>query len=1093
MRNGEPYTTEKRTSTKGDGKEATLVAQVRVEETPRDSDCGPGKASGKAPQSGHAVSELDCRDGNKRQQMAVSMWSLQWAHRGVLRAVWIFLAVWLVRLRTTTEAKIASSVTIPQISEGQGQRQGQEWWEGGSAAAQKFGRHDNTKDSENVGVGITGFSQTLYNRSQGECGREGEDGLYSGESFRGSCANATTCRSSSTSFDVPSQRCCRRKSKCRRSFTASNEGNRKYIQPRSSRFQRCTQVWPSACKSSGENQKGIRDLEEDEGRLEQLDQTGSRALQSQSEAIRRSTSSMDFGTSRCTHCRESGKEQLEGVGTDPTELDFGGDRARREGLPGGLRCGGHGNGRGVYGTEGNVASSQARESTSPHPRDPCEHTGSGFVEQIGRCSKSVKRKRRKRESKREGKRKEKKEGGQQCLRELSKSHEDKEGFLERLQGHNETEAVAIPAQRQWLCTTWRRGKDRRRVLKDYIIDLDITAGRDLQPLPPFLNEKELQAQLIINEFSYTDAFRARVETLRQQRRAAEDFGDEQDEGEESEEEEGDDDRGRTPEEQRDLEASVVYFSQGFRVLLLRHRALVGDDLHQVLHIPAQWPASRTVSAIEGLWRDLATKQWLLLYARDPTRDSMAIRPGEIAALVVARDELPPNEIPIAQEIDLTAHSTTFRQQEISQEFRTPLNSRGRLLKKSGYYDYCDASRTERRWHCYVFVDGVAWMDEIERTLKPASHVLIRINPRQDLPADEFLFVQGETTSFAVTHFPLRTIYTTVAFHRPWTITADTLLEDYNRQTWFLHDLGRSTVNWWTVWRHIHGDRTVLTFIQTPTRQEAWKTLDAITKEWNDLATALWEMVEPNQYWRQSPTLRDNDFLVLLLNDVDTAKDDSLIVCEFLPSWQAWLANVHRILTYDEACQLFWEEGMQIDQFQRGQLWLNGVIQDREAGDLRMDHGDILSFSCPQGVHLWDSEGISTGENFTFHETPSSSADPTSTASPTRTTSTGPMSNIVAMPDPPDHGFQPDYHFDNTSAIATFSFTEEFTAAIRLRQQGSVAPFPNFFGRRGADLPDEEEEPPRRNDEENRRLRGSACSHTHGHTGTMCTICSRRLG
>lgn len=74
MRNGEPYTTEKRTSTKGDGKEATLVAQVRVEETPRDSDCGPGKASGKAPQSGHAVSELDCRDGNKRQQMAVSMW-----------------------------------------------------------------------------------------------------------------------------------------------------------------------------------------------------------------------------------------------------------------------------------------------------------------------------------------------------------------------------------------------------------------------------------------------------------------------------------------------------------------------------------------------------------------------------------------------------------------------------------------------------------------------------------------------------------------------------------------------------------------------------------------------------------------------------------------------------------------------------------------------------------------------------------------------------------------------------------------------------------------------------------------------------------
>ena len=126
-------------------------------------------------------------------------------------------------------------------------------------------------------------------------------------------------------------------------------------------------------------------------------------------------------------------------------------------------------------------------------------------------------------------------------------------------------------------------------------DLDIMdgTGNDLRSPTPILHdyhEEELQAQLIINEFSYTDAFRARVETLRQQRRAAEDFGGEPDEGEESEEEEGDDDRGRTPEQQRDLEASIVYFSQGFRVLLLRHRALVGDDLHQVLHIPAQWPA-----------------------------------------------------------------------------------------------------------------------------------------------------------------------------------------------------------------------------------------------------------------------------------------------------------------------------------------------------------------------------------------------------------------------------------------------------------------------------------------------------------------------
>ena len=173
--------------------------------------------------------------------------------------------------------------------------------------------------------------------------------------------------------------------------------------------------------------------------------------------------------------------------------------------------------------------------------------------------------------------------------------------------------------------------------------------------------------MIFDEYSYTDIFRARVEALRQQRALQEEEGD----GHEEEEEESDredDDPGRTPEEQRDLEASVVYFSQGVRVLLLRHRAQVGDSLHHILHVPAQWPASRTVAAIEGLWTDLVTQQWLLIYARDPTKDSMVVRPGEVVALVVARAELPPDQIPIAQEIDFMAHSTTFRQQEISQEF-----------------------------------------------------------------------------------------------------------------------------------------------------------------------------------------------------------------------------------------------------------------------------------------------------------------------------------------------------------------------------------------------------------------------------------------
>ena len=381
------------------------------------------------------------------------------------------------------------------------------------------------------------------------------------------------------------------------------------------------------------------------------------------------------------------------------------------------------------------------------------------------------------------------------------------------------------------------------------------------------------------------------------------------------------------------------------------------------------------------------------------------------------------------------------------------------------------------------MDGVPWLDEIERSLRPGSHVLIRINPRRDLPEEEFIFVQGETTPFAVTHYPMRTIYTTIAFHPPWTIPADKILDEYNGQTWFLHDLGRSTADWWTIWRHKHGTDTLVAWIQTPTRPEAWKTLDAVVREWPDLAIALWELVEPHQYWKQAPTLRYNDFLVLILDDIDTPKDDSLIICEFLPTLIPWLRNVPRVVTYDEACQFFWQDGMRVEQFHFGQLWLNGVLRHREAGDLRLDHGDILSFSCPPDVHLWPYEEVQVQEDHVSHETPASSAD--GAVSTSRTVSTGPMSNIATVPDPPDHAFQPDYHFNGTSAVVTFSFTEEFADAIRLRR-GSVAPFPNFFGRRGADLPDEEEEPPRRSDEDNRRLRRSTSVVPVG----ISTLCVR---
>ena len=786
-------------------------------------------------------------------------------------------------------------------------------------------------------------------------------------------------------------------SKCRRGLATSNESHDGVYKPSSSRFQRRSQVWKTTGKGAGQDQEGLRDPQEDEGGLERLDQADPGALQPQGEAVRGSSSGLDFGVTRCTHGREGSKGQLESSWPILTPRSFGGFRARREGLASGVRgCSDSHGCRRVYGVERALTTEAHGVASRPTA-----------LRKVGRSSPRSQGERGvgKGKSKTGQVGKEEKKRKVQPLGKWSLAHQNEEEHFERERSTYETREVTVPTEGQSIRRTWRwrgGGQDRGRCYLEHG-DPDVPLARPG-----------------IHEYSYTDAFRARVETLRQQRRAAEDYGDDPaEEGEESEEEEDEGGR-RTPEEQRDLEASIVYFSQGFRVLLLRHQVLRGDSLYHIFHIPAEWQPARTASVIEGLWTDLAHKQWLLIYARDPTRDSMVLRPAEVAALVVVRDELPPNQIPIAQEIDFTAHSSSFRQQDISQEFRTQQNSRGKLLKLSGHFNFCDASQRDRQWHCYVYVDGVAWLDEIERTLRPGSHVLIRINPRQDLPAEDFFLAHDETIPFAVADFPIRSIYTTVAFHPPWSIHANVQLDDYNQQTWFLHDLGRVAAQWWTIWGMPSDARAEVSYLQTPTQRTAWKTLDTVIRSWPDLDTSLWELVEPHQYWRAAPTLRHHEYLVLLLNKIDTNKGDSLIVCEFLPTWPAWLWNVHRPITYEDALQLFLSEVGPVADLQRGQLWLNGVPRDRAQGDLHLDHGDILSISCPSSQSTAAADEVIEVVDTDFMEegpdvTPAGLHQP-------RAPPTGPMSHIASLPNPSDHAFQPDHAMDSESGIATFTFT-----------------------------------------------------------------------
>ena len=1004
-----------------------LATPNRVEITPRGSVGVYPEVLGAASQSRQVLPTVDCSNGGKGRSMAVHVSKTQRPYRGVLWTVWFALAIWLVKLRSAPETKIASS--IPKIPQRQGQRKEQDW-EGGTTSTRR-GEAYYAQIGENLGAEVTGLQKAEHCGGQGELG--GEDALHPGKGGSGSITYTTAARGSSTAALSSLEGCGRRKSNSFGCISAGNQSGSLYVDNTYLyRVQRCPQGGATVGKGSGKDEESLRNPQEDERRLVSLDQTGSRSLQSQGQAVRGGSPCLDIGLARRSHSRESSQSRTTGFGANRSERRLGRDRARRQGVSRCLRCyitPGNGvhrahegfpeKGR-AYGGERHNSSRKRR--FYGRKRIGTEIGGSSHC-RIGQGLQSHARE-------------ETSKGEEHAFRRRTAAQEQREEGPR--EGKAQARQTRLSSQRKQICPSWwrRHGWCRADFLK-------------------------------INKLSYTQAFTDRVNALIQRRRDAEQAADlEPDEGEESED--GEDDNGRTPEEQRDLETSIVYFSQGFRILLLRHQALAGGGLFHIFHIPAHWAPTRTVTAVEDIWHDLQDKSWLLIYARDPTKDSMVARPGEVVALVVVRDELPPNKVPIAQEIDLTAHSTSFRQQDLSQEFRALKINRGQLLEQSGYYDFCDATRNERRWHCFVFVDGEAWLDEIERNLKPGSHVLIRINPRLDLPPDDFYTAEDQTTPFREANFPIRSVYTTIAFHQPWTLTHTALLDSYNQQTWFLHDFGRVDVDWWSIWRISRGDRTEIMWLPRPIQREAWRSLDEIHRTWTDVTNTLWELVEPDKYWRLSPTMRHHEFLALLLNEKDTSRDEVLLICEQLPTWTAWVQNAPPVLTLQEALAFF---AVNTTDLQSWQLWHNGDIHHPQNGDLQLRHGDILSISGDGEklgtTRLTGDDATQNTDTTPFEHAPSSSRRLTGT----RSSATGPFSAIISSPHQEQHAFSPNMRLDPTTAIITFSFTEEFTQSVRALS-ATAAPFPNHFGRRGHELPEDVDEVPQRTTDEDRILRTS---------------------
>ena len=657
MRHGFADKEKEGASAKIDGEKAFVATPNWVEVAPQFSSGTTGTTPFSTPQQRSTVSTTGCNDGvhgfQGRQPMEMRLPKVKRTYGGILRAMWVTLAVcWVANLREAPEGKVqASFPKAPHHWKGQGKGKGQGWQEQGQGQGwwQEHGEPEpcDATDCQNHGAQFAGFQEANGDGTQdGYGGGQGGQAIFPSEGRRED-SDACELWCPSSSFDGALEGCGGWQVECRGGFEDGGKILQRANCSRSPNYgiQGCSQGWETIGQSTSQDQEGLRDSQEDEGGLGHMDRTDPGALQPQGQAVRGSSSCMDFGVAGRNHSREECKSRVASSWQAPQGLQMGRGRVGREGLPGDVRnwhsWWQHGDRADRQGHPGVTRRDTAQDATPPgtSQRNLCAEVGGR-----GNCSKGEGAA----ESQKKGERR------RQVRAEIQEHFNEEAIKGTTREGEARQTGVHPSTQREFLCSSGG-GWSRR-----------------------------LNPAVKIDEYSYTDVFRARVESLRQQRSAQEDFGSDPDE-EEEESEEDDDHPGRTPEEQRDLETSAVYFSQGFRVLLLRHRVLMDDSLHHILHIPAQWPASRTVSVIEGLWRDLATKQWLLIYARDPTKDSMVIRPGEVAALVVARDELPPNELPIAQEIDLTAHTSSFRQQEISQEFRAPLNSRGRLLKKSGYY------------------------------------------------------------------------------------------------------------------------------------------------------------------------------------------------------------------------------------------------------------------------------------------------------------------------------------------------------------------------------------------------------------------------
>ena len=295
---------------------------------------------------------------------------------------------------------------------------------------------------------------------------------------------------------------------------------------------------------------------------------------------------------------------------------------------------------------------------------------------------------------------------------------------------------------------------------------------------------------------------------------------------------------------------------------------------------------------------------------------------------------------VAFEVDKLDRSFRNRVQELTQQQVPTVVNRIQLIAFSDFSDLCDPTRNERCFHCYMYHNGVALMDEDMQAVREGDHLLLRIIPRADLPAAYFAAIQVSATGFDEQNFPRRVVHNSlVPTVAPWSIPHNVALDTYCISLWTNHGGAVLQQRWFTVWRvrPIVYHRVPSMRVRRVHPQDAWVMIDKIHSQWPDLQPREWSLMQVHGSYLLSPFLARHAQLVILQMPLDTPHNFATVVLH-RENTDAWASAIPRRVSLHQLSSAFgFTDSLPSSRFTR-----NGVPLEQGGGLYDAFHGDLFT-------------------------------------------------------------------------------------------------------------------------------------------------------